>query len=272
MNILNKSIPHSDIDERIKSYNSANVLCNFMRERRFLESVLSCMAFKPRYVEEKVDYLNLSSINAISFPMTCFCDIPFSKVSKHTDLYGCYGIALDKSEVLKKQKDIQPIMYLNPSSDLCKYFSSAFDKLIEQSDSLVNGYEELHDYILSQLLYCKPIIGIMEKDPGSPLTLNFKDECEWRFIPNIPDDFPLILKGEYNNFKARNSFSDGLAKQEQAWLHFEPRDIRYIIVPNTDEADNLISFIKGLTSLSEKESHSLIRKIEVLEYFTEDFV
>lgn len=262
----------SDINERLKSHNSANVLCNFMRERRFLENALSCMAFKPRYFEEKIDYLNLSSINAISFPMTCFCDIPFSKVSKHTDLYGCYGLALDKSEVLKKQKDIQPILYINPSSDLCKYFAFALDKMIEQSNSSASGVEELHNYILSQLLYCKPIIGIMEKDPGSPLPLNFKDECEWRFIPNIPDDFPLILRGEYNNFKARNSFSDGLAEQEQAWLHFEPEDIRYIIVPNADEADILIGFINGLTGLSKKESNSLIRKIEVLEYFTEDYV
>ena len=71
---------------------SSNVLCNYMKEQSYLDLILKNRAIIPRYVIEPVKYLAIDGLDQICFPMTCFCDIPFSKVSVHMSRYGEYGI------------------------------------------------------------------------------------------------------------------------------------------------------------------------------------
>ena len=131
---------------------------------------------------------------------------------------------------------------------------------------------KITDISIDQLLYTKPLTGVMERTKGTTEYLNFKDECEWRYIPDLPDDFPLILKDKYNNDVSRQKYSNGLSKHEVAWLKFDPNDIRYIIMPNKEEADHLIEFIMKLSDLKQEEKYRLIRKIEILDFFAEDLV
>ena len=79
-----------------------------MKEPAFLDKILINRAIIPRYVMEPLEYLDIKELSLICFPMTCFCDIPFSKVSTHMSRYGEYGIGLDKEAVLKNY-GIQPI-------------------------------------------------------------------------------------------------------------------------------------------------------------------
>mgnify|MGYP000396973394 CR=1 FL=1 len=58
---------------------SSNVLCNYMKEQSYLDLILKNRAIIPRYVIEPVKYLAIDGLDQICFPMTCFCDIPFSK-------------------------------------------------------------------------------------------------------------------------------------------------------------------------------------------------
>ena len=46
-----------DLGNTLHWNNSANVLCNYMREQRYLNMILQNRAIIPRYVIEPVDYL-----------------------------------------------------------------------------------------------------------------------------------------------------------------------------------------------------------------------
>ena len=93
-NKTTKGIP--ELGNTLHWSNSSNVLCNYMREKVFLNQILQYGAIIPRYVMEPLDYLNLKDLKQSCFPMTCFCDISFSKVATHMSNYGSYGIGLDR--------------------------------------------------------------------------------------------------------------------------------------------------------------------------------
>ena len=145
-----------DLGKNLHWNNSSNVLCKYMKEPRYLYDILKESAIIPRYVIEPLDYLNLGNIRSICFPMICFCDIPFSKVSTHMSRYGEYGIGLDKDAVLEKYR-IQPIHYINDKSPLAHDFREAFQAACRE---ITTGTAKiLTDYILSTLMYMKPICG-----------------------------------------------------------------------------------------------------------------
>lgn len=115
--LLNPGSGKPEITDRLHWNISSNVLCNYMKEQEYLDLILQNRAIIPRYVIEPIAYLGLGNFKNICFPMTCFCDIPFSKVSSHMSRYGGYGIGLDKETVLNKYR-IQPIQYINTKSPL----------------------------------------------------------------------------------------------------------------------------------------------------------
>ena len=90
-----------ELEHQLHWNNSSNVLCNYMKEPAFLDKILINRAIIPRYVMEPLEYLDIKELSLICFPMTCFCDIPFSKVSNHMSRYVEYGICLYKEAVLK---------------------------------------------------------------------------------------------------------------------------------------------------------------------------
>lgn len=79
----NISIGTPSIPDKAHWGNSANVLCNYMKEPEYLELILKNKAIIPRYVIEPLEYLGIQGLNKIAFPMTCFCDIPFAKAATH---------------------------------------------------------------------------------------------------------------------------------------------------------------------------------------------
>ena len=255
------------------SHSSANILCNYMQKLEYLENILKCMAIKPRYVEEVIDYLEIDDLYSISYPMTCFCDIPLSKVKYHMNRYGDYGIAFDKNVLTLR--NVQPITYININSQYGSDFKEVLQKLLNQDDRPDNKWSFLPDFVLTQLMYSKPIAGKMNKN-GKTDTYLFRDECEWRYIPNvIPDDMEYVLTGNRNNDKARLEYSSALALEDnqRSWLKFNTNDIVYLIVPNENEAVKLIKFIRGSnmseskTRLTNDERNRLISKIEVADKF-----
>lgn len=88
--------PNNDIKAQLESYVSANVLCNYMRNPELLKLALRDLCLRPRYFEEDLRYLEIEGLPSLTFPMLCFCDIPFGKVAHHMGKYGHYGIVLKK--------------------------------------------------------------------------------------------------------------------------------------------------------------------------------
>ena len=84
---------------------SANTLFHFTSSLDILISILT-RDFIPRYSLENYNVL-MPKINnrkglEVGIPMVSFCDIPLSKVSQHIDIYGRYGIGLEKNWGLRK--------------------------------------------------------------------------------------------------------------------------------------------------------------------------
>lgn len=250
--------------------NSANVLCNYMKKIQYLEMILKNRAIIPRYVIEPLEYLSIENLYKIAFQMTCFCDIPFSKVSGHMSFYGKYGIAFNKDTFIKKFC-IQPIHYINMESPLAKDFRQAFSEYYNSDKKASKKDRVLTDYMVSTLLYMKPLSGIEEID-GIKKRYVYQDECEWRYIPtkNFPGNLKLVLRSEANE-KGRDEYSRALLAHEETWIKFDWKDVRYIIVPDDSALHQIIDVIKELP-MGDRERYLLISKIEVSARFTEDLV
>lgn len=248
--------------------NSSNVLCNYMKEQDYLNLILQNAAIIPRYVMEPLDYLDLKEIRKICFPMTCFCDIPFSKVSTHMSYYGEYGIGLDKQAVLNKYR-VQPIHYINGNSPIADDFREAFKA--SAAEQFTGAASTLAAYLASSLMYMKPISGFVDNEDGGKDAYVYQDECEWRYIPsdNFPRELHLILKQTETTDKAKMKYSDVLKNHPECWLKFEWNDVRYIIVPDEAAVKHTIATIRTL-EVDETEKDFLISKIEISRRFSDN--
>ena len=265
-NKTTKGIP--ELGNTLHWSNSSNVLCNYMWEQAFLDQVLRYGAIIPRYVMEPLDYLNLKELKYICFPMTCFCDIPFSKVSTHMSHYGPYGIGLDKEALLRKYR-VQPIHYINDNSPLADDFREAFN--VSLSEHFTGKASTIVNYLASSLMYMKPISRLINNSDGEVELYNYQDECEWRFIPsdNFPKELHLILRQGETSKKARDKYSEVLKNHPECWLKFGWNDVRYLIVPDEQAVKNTIIMIRSL-EIDETVKDVLISKIEISKRFSEN--
>lgn len=247
---------------------SSNVLCNYMKKQEYLDLILKNAAIIPRYVLENLDYLSLGNVRSICFPMTCFCDIPFSKVSTHMSRYGEYGIGLDKQAVLNKYR-VQPIHYMSGASPLIDDFRQAFQTA--RSEKLEGASKTLAAYLTSSLMYMKPISGFEENKDGEKELYVYQDECEWRYIPsdNFPDELHLILKQNETSVRAKEKYSMALRNHTECWLSFDWQDVRYIMVPDEMAVKHTIKTIKNL-DMEEEEMLVLISRIEISKRFSDN--
>ncbi len=264
-----------------KEYNwiqSANALFNFMREPDYLKTILTNMAIIPRYYPEYVEYLEVDNIKKISYPMTCFCDIPINKLIYHIKNYGNYGIGLDK-EKWGLKNGLQPIKYVNPKSNLLKDFSMVFKEALTNEEASNQQYQNLKNYLISDLLFTKPIKGKMDKRKDNKLVTEetlFQDECEWRFVPTFNNsiDIPIIVpQNTINATKGwnLNYCTQVIENHKELWLNFKIEDIRYILVPNESANKEFIRYImKELKNISDEDKLILISKIFNIQNLKED--
>lgn len=260
----------NNVSEQLESVTSANILCNYMTRIEYLKEVIRNMAFIPRYVEENLEYLNVQDLHTIAFPMTCFCDIPLTKVKNHMGVYGEYGVAIKKNVCI--ERDVQPILYLNNSARLKNDLSEALSILLHE-DPITPEWRILPDTMLSVLLYSKPIVGYMSRDEWDrPQRLLFKDECEWRYIPSVLESMPLIIPQDDNTKKGRKYYSKALARDKSTWFSFQVDEMEYIIVPNEAAAIEMISAIRSMKGKSQTDKHKLISKIEIADKFKANLV
>lgn len=255
----------NNIDEKLRFRTSANFLCSFMTKRKYLLTAIERMALVPRYVEERIDYLGIEGYETLTFPMTCFCDIPLSKVKQHMELYGHYGVALNKSYGVAE--GAQPITYLNRESDLTKDLAYSLRRLVESEERVDDQWVFLPNVLLSMLLFVKPIIGAMTRNNMLQENVQFIDECEWRYVPKMPSTLPLTLPPEHNTDSGRRAYSESLAIHRDSWFTFDVDNIDYIIVPDEEEALGVMDAIDKMEDKSPATRHKLMSKIEIGEKF-----
>lgn len=252
---------------------SANVLIKFMQKLEYLKEILLNMAIIPRYYEEKIDYLEIDSIDKIAFPKICFCDIHLNKLKPHIGKYGKFGIGLSKEWGFNM--GIQPIHYINFNSKLKSDFNATFSSSLQsQSKKDRETVEMYNNLMLHHLFFMKPLHGEMLSS-GEYAYRNFHDEREWRFIPDfskVETELPFVIDQDQMNPKSYNSYSLGIKAKPELWLKFDINVIKHIIVENHNDREELIDFIiANKIGENDSESYLLISKIIVFNEIGEDW-
>ena len=263
--VYQEGIPQLDKDAHW--INSASTLCHYTKKQEYLDEIIINKALIPRYVIEQIEYLGLNEISKICFPMTCFCDIPFSRVKHHMSRYGEYGIALDKKTVLKKYQ-IQPIQYINNKSSLTKDFVAAIQTGLALRDVFQGEARKPVNYLCSALMYMKPVWGYEKNREGNNEICVYQDECEWRYVPNsdFPEEIRVMLNNERATNKAVEKYSIMLRNHPECWMQYEWSDVCYIVVPNANAVQHTVDTIKK-TIESNEIRDELIEKIVISKGF-----
>lgn len=264
-----KKEPHP---KHIPSKVQADTLFTFADQLEWIIKPLQQKMLSPRYCTEDIAYLKITGIRKIAIPMKCFCDINFHRLGEHLNWYGYYGLAFSKEWGMRKK--IQPIQYLNPESELRKDISDAFTAALkDKTDNQTQTQKKLQDYILHQIMYCKPYSGkFINRRTNKKAEKCYTDECEWRFVSDVSVAGypPVIFDKDILNSGNTTLMSNAMDGLEQISLTFDYSDVKYIIVNNESDLQKITEEIEKFEA-SETEKHSLISKVIVWENSKEDF-
>ncbi|KAB7635297.1 abortive infection system antitoxin AbiGi family protein [Bacillus sp. B3-WWTP-C-10-D-3] len=263
-----------ELEKDLSSKQSANALFNFTKKFEWLTKILENKAFIPRYNEEKIDNLKLGDMTEVVFPMTCFCDIHLKRLGDHMFKYGGFGIGLEKEWGIKS--GVQPIQYLNISSNLANDFSKVFTKALDNISEESSLIAEYQNFLLHKLVYLKPLEGSMKVSDDEYADRNFHDEREWRYVPYIKshdqDDLPLIIPGGHLlSPEAPRSYSLAISKRKELWLNFDYCNVKYLFVIDERFREQLIRFITDKLDIEMYEKMLLISKIVVWNDIKKDW-
>ena len=273
----------------------SNSLFHFTLKEEYLLDILE-NGFWPRYCFEDIEWLipkdlknelekqeedNLcisfikdlikNNISSIAYPMSCFCDIPLSKITAHTDFYGGFGLGMTKEWGIRK--GLNPIFYLSDNSIIPNLIQSFLLKTVPIDFWKSIQSEKTNQNTIIQLMkFLKPLSGKMKVN-GIEVTKNFDEECEWRYAPasyenNSFQNFLLNFLAN-NNEELQNQ---NLITKKDASLKFEPSDIKYIFVPEDSNIPTIINKINTIfTDCPDDERLLLLSKVISLETIRKDF-
>jgi len=208
----------------------SRTLFHFTRSLEFLKGILTT-GFYPRYCLEDTRYIGL---DYYGIPMTCFCDIPMSRISDHTAFYGEYGIGMTKEWGSKNK--LEPLIYVSPVGavpDFLNYLMRTNENEIHDTNKHI--YHELTNHFTRIMVLTKPLSGNMLIG-GKAVEKDFYQENEWRYVP---DGCEGLSQGDFDKEKdARN-----LELTKRA-LPFTPVDVKYLFVKSDSEIPAIFDFIQ----------------------------
>lgn len=204
----------------------SNNLFHFTKSLDVLKLIL-INGVQPRYCLEDNEWMGLGENKHIAFPMSCFCDIPLSRISEHTNFYGDFGLGFSKEWGLKNQ--LNPIIYTTSDGRIQNLM-----KFIFNAKRTKENKEDFDFYTYSLWAHMKPIVGKMIIS-GEIVEKEFYQENEWRFVPPVDT---LILAEEFD--KSKESANEKVSKYA---LQFVPSDIRYLFVKADSDIPALVDFI-----------------------------
>jgi hypothetical protein len=221
---------------------SANTLFHFTPQFDYLESMLKGK-IRPRYNMEYFPFIKDNRLGYVAIPMICFCDLPLSEITNHTNNYGEFAIGMSKEWAQKNR--ITPIQYVAYNANIANYIDNQI--AINRNNKSIappspNNTQpimpaDFHDivYPVKHIIeYLKPVKGRMWNTNalgGKPIY--FYDEREWRYVPDICLNFKtgqLIFmdKSSFIDQNYRNQMNN-IAKTFSVKYGID--DIKYIIMP-----------------------------------------
>jgi hypothetical protein len=248
---------------------SANTLFHFTKTKKNLISILQ-NGFYPRYCLED-PFCEYGERKIYAFPIVCFCDILLSQIQGHSKRYGKYALGLTKEWA--KKHGISPVIYTHEFSNfhrsMLEYVRFINDNYFNQSEITNEHIDKQYTFLYSLLLYIKPY----EELKSVSSLRRYYDEREWRYSFGINDKESMsdifIDREEFYNREKKDAANK---KMIQYRLDFEPKDIKYIIVPTDKDVLNIREkIIKIKWQFSPEDIQLLTTRIISMERIKEDF-
>ena len=258
--------------KHIPSKIQADTLFTFTTELDHIMAYIKNKMVPPRYCEEDIRYLKIPHLKKIAYPMKCFCDINLHRIEEHLQWYGYYGLAFTKDWGMQRQ--IQPIQYINPNSELRKDFTTAFSAALKSDVRKESKIQlKMKSFLLHEMMYYKPYEGKMKnRNTGKIEKKCFTDECEWRFIPDVTRaGFEQVYFDEnILNAGGLNDLSNAMSGLQEISLNFDYADLKYIIVKTLSDFDILAEQIMTW-GLDKSGEYQLLSKVIIWDNSKGDF-
>jgi len=234
---------------------SSNELFHFTKFEN-LKGIIDSKAFFPRYCLEFTFLSNLFERQASLLPvaMTCFCDIPYELSHHHRERYGNHAIIMNEN--WKISRKLNPIMYIQPESSVAELLADftntaiGFTPLIADENNDIAVAKSLGavtrkltrlQYFIKQFENKEEVIIEYAGKHRKFEKRRFYDEREWRYVPS-PDDF-FFLPLEIHEYDDEDKLNEANNRLKQYSLTFEYSDVKYLIVQNEIERQEIIKLI-----------------------------
>ncbi|EJG0940754.1 hypothetical protein C4G64_RS11795 [Vibrio parahaemolyticus O1] len=200
--------------------------------------------FKVSYAREKIEGKNQTK--EFGVPMVSFCDLRLSELKHHMTKYGKFGIGLSKDWA--NEKGLNPVWYVNRSSDFADNFSSALGGIYRHLDEIKDpeshkGLSEEYMKVVDTYRYIKNYEGKLTREGKIYPNFRFADEREWRYIPplNESDVLPFVPISRIRTKANKKEYNE---KIKHLRLTFEPKDIQYLVVESEQDIMDLINLLQ----------------------------
>lgn len=243
---------------------SSSALLHFTKDLKSLYGILE-EGFKVKHCRESF-WLHGRKVD-LHVPMVSFCDIPFSQIKEHIRSYGPYGVGLSRKWALTHR--LNPVLYVQANSNLAESYEGLVKILYDHEKS--GDVDRVPRTMAKDIArYIKNYEGALKIDGKVVDPYRYSDEREWRYVPPLSDDYPMMYVPE--KFKATGKdVANGLLSHLR--LNFELDDIKYLVIQSDDEIGGLISHIdkvKGDKG-TKRQVERLMTRIVTSEQIQSDF-
>lgn len=210
---------------------SSNILWH-QTKRESLEKILESKRFLCAYSVE--DVADMAGQN-LAFPMVSMCDLPLSELKEFLGKYDHYTIGMSREWGIKNR--FTPIWYYEARSRVPKFLKGAIENALNKGDESIVS-------LMAILSYMKKVEGPLPKRNYE--IYRFYDEREVRHVPSFEhvargNNTPILTEEEYESYKSTTG-----SPIINSHVRFEWADIRYIIVQEKSEVDEMITFLDAL--------------------------
>lgn len=247
-------------------------------------------SLSPATSDDKFSWLERTMTDTyVGIPMICFCDISISRVEKHTESYGNYGMGFDKNK-LAGDYNYKGVFELNP---VWYIYSNSITSLFESLCNITGSIDKNKQNELYRVLgFCKPYDNrIASKYKGENYHC-FYDENEWRIVfPNTEQsECPWFFSSKEQDFDSKLiEYNESFHASGNAYLCFWKYDkdniaevidsfITHIIVNTENEVAEIAQYIldenheiMGFQNLSSKDRAFLCTRIISMERIRKDY-
>jgi hypothetical protein len=214
----------------------SHTLFHFTSKLPHLKGILK-NGILPRYCLEDLRWLGVKT-EFVAFPMSCFCDIPLSRIGEHVGFYGSYGLGVTKEWATRN--GLNPIIYLAKESLVETQMKLLFKAVRQQTES-IESLRKASEAYAHLLAFIKPVSGTMTIK-GKSISKDFYQESEWRFLAKTQGAKFLMNKADFADPRERES-NQGLVSLN-CKLELKPADIKYLFVKSEEDIPKLIRFIQ----------------------------